>query len=349
MAEDLITMVDKETRQNLPKVTVIMTTYNSESYLRMALDSLLNQRFSDFEVVIVDDNSQDATIPIIDSYCDNRIVLINNSKKRGIGYARKIALENARGEYIAILDSDDIAYKDRLQVQVTFLNEHPDIHLIGSAYEIIDEVGNLKHTARVRAEPLINRWLLLFQDCIANSTAMFRKEFALEVGGYDEQLCTGEDFDLWIRFAAFGRIAQLDLPLIQHREHRLSLQSIESAKTKATAAKIIIKSIRLQTGRNVTLNAAKCFLEDYLKDNPGGDAVKEALFTIMNCLRFFESSFGMSQAENEQIKLLAAEGLLRVAFQRQYNIYIKLLAMSLVAKINYLYLVKRIIKFILKP
>ena len=103
------------------KITVFMPVYNSERYLKEAIDSILNQSYKNFELLIINDGSTDSSIDIIKSYNDSRIKLINNDCNKGLPYTRNLGLKLAKGDYIAIMDSDDISYIHRLKKQIEFL------------------------------------------------------------------------------------------------------------------------------------------------------------------------------------------------------------------------------------
>src|ERR1051325_9197809 len=126
-----------------PKVSVLMAVYNAQDYLRQAIESILRQSFGDFELLIHDDGSTDHSAEIIQAYCDPRIRAVENPRNQGEERVRNQCLQIARGEYIAVLDADDTAHRDRLQIQTDFLNRNTDISLVGSPHEIIDEAGRV--------------------------------------------------------------------------------------------------------------------------------------------------------------------------------------------------------------
>jgi glycosyltransferase involved in cell wall biosynthesis len=125
-----------------PKVTVLMSVYNGEEHLREAIDSILNQTYKNFEFLIIDDGSTDGSVNIIRSYLDPRIRLIKNKKNIGITRSLNKGLKLARGEYIARMDDDDIAFPERLEKQVRFLNEHVNVGLVGGSDITINGVGD---------------------------------------------------------------------------------------------------------------------------------------------------------------------------------------------------------------
>src|SRR5690606_28917246 len=110
-----------------PLVTVFMPVYNSEQYIREALESILNQTYQNLDILLVDDGSTDRSVEIIKSYQDTRIRLIQNEKNMGIPYTRNVGLKEAKGKYIAIMDSDDIAVSNRIERQIQYLETNPHI------------------------------------------------------------------------------------------------------------------------------------------------------------------------------------------------------------------------------
>lgn len=125
-----------------PQITVFMAAYNQADFIKQSIDSILTQSFSDFELIVVNDGSTDDTAIIVESFTDNRIRLVNNDGNKGLIYTRNRLLTLARGEYIAILDGDDIAQPDRLKLQYNFLSANPEIALCGGHATIIDENGD---------------------------------------------------------------------------------------------------------------------------------------------------------------------------------------------------------------
>jgi len=126
-----------------PEVTVLMSVYNGEKYLREAIDSILNQTFTDFEFLIVNDGSTDRTAEILRSYDDPRIIIINNEKNIGLTKSLNIGLRMAKGEYIARMDADDVSMPERLQKQIELLNQKKNTGLVGTYYTIINEKGKV--------------------------------------------------------------------------------------------------------------------------------------------------------------------------------------------------------------
>ena len=125
----------------MPKITVFIPAYNTAQYISDAINSILSQTYTDFELLIIDDGSTDETNQIISSYSDSRIRLIKNRENRGLVYSRNLALTEARGKYLAILDSDDVAHENRLEIQLKEFENRPNLALLGTPANIINSQG----------------------------------------------------------------------------------------------------------------------------------------------------------------------------------------------------------------
>jgi glycosyltransferase involved in cell wall biosynthesis len=206
------------------KISVVMPCYNSEKYISFAIESILNQTFSDFEFIIVDDGSTDKSKDIILSYNDERIKYIYQENS-GCAVACYRGCKEAIGEYIARMDTDDISEKNRFEEQVRFLNTHPDYILVASACTYIDENGAIiGRSFPYTANSNIKRRLLqgLQGSPIAHPTVMYRKVAYEKSGGYIG-VRTGEDFFLWNKMAKFGKYKNIKKCLIKYRKTPFSL------------------------------------------------------------------------------------------------------------------------------
>ena len=227
-------------RSEYPRVTVIMPVFNGEKYLRESIDSVLNQTFTDFEFLIINDGSTDGSLDIIETYGDPRIKLIQNDVNLGLVAVRNQGLANARGEYIAWLDCDDIAYPSRLSEQIAFMDCHPEYGMIGSWVEIIDERGKRsgeiwRYDALVESVPST----LLFHNCFAQSSVFIRKN-KLPENWYRQDFPGTEDFDLWVRMAAYTKVWNLPRVLIKYRLHSASISFVKAREIEKRVEKIIL-------------------------------------------------------------------------------------------------------------
>jgi hypothetical protein len=299
---------------NAPKVTVMMAVYNAENYLRQAIESILSQSFDDFELLIHDDGSTDHSAEIIQSYRDSRIRAVLNPINQGEERVRNQCLQITRGEYIAVLDADDIAHRDRLKIQTDFLDRHRDISLVGSRYEIIDESGRVTGNQKVPTDALNIRWKLLLGNQFGHSTVMYRRKDVLAVGGYDETLPWGTDFDLWVRLAMRSRLANLEYPLSQYRVHiQNATHTMRSTVRDNSLIKVVAKSIHLHTGQTVDLGVAGALSQDVPRPAPSKPALELAFDTICRSLGRFINSVALNRRENETLVTLAVQDLFRLA------------------------------------
>ncbi len=180
----------------MPKVTVAMPVYNDEKHLREAIDSILQQSFTDFELLIINDGSTDASMNIVKSYTDPRIRIISFAENKGRPFARNTALDNAQGVYLAWMDSDDIATVDRLEKQVLFMDTHPEIDICGAAMEFFNEAHFI---ARPPVDFQTIQARMLFECCILNPTAFMRREsLATHSLRYRQDMLRVQDYLFWI-------------------------------------------------------------------------------------------------------------------------------------------------------
>ncbi|MFY7888286.1 MAG: glycosyltransferase family 2 protein, partial [Spirosomataceae bacterium] len=183
-----------------PTISVLMPMYNAEAYLGLAIESILNQTYQDFELVILNDGSTDKSLEIALSYQDKRIRVLENEGNLGLIYTRNRLITEARGDLLAWLDSDDVAVTTRLEEQYDFLQKNPKVALVASWATIIDSNG--KPTGGFRKSYIKDEYLqalLLFVNYIVQSSVMIRKSCLPSI---PYQLPFSEDYDLWVRVAA---------------------------------------------------------------------------------------------------------------------------------------------------
>ena len=204
-----------------PEVSVLMSCYNASRWLREAIDSVLAQTLRDFEFIVVDDGSTDETWNIIRSYRDRdeRIVAISK-KNTGLADSLNVGMAQARGAWIARLDADDLCEPARLQEQINFVRNHPDVVLLGTGFFEIDEQGRVitKQLYPSGHRELV-RHLERLQRFFPHSSAFYRVDVVREAGGYNSRIRRAEDWRLWLELALRGKIACLPNPLVRIRMH----------------------------------------------------------------------------------------------------------------------------------
>jgi glycosyltransferase involved in cell wall biosynthesis len=210
------------------KITVLMPAYNTEKYIAQAIDSVLQQHFPYFELLIVNDGSTDKTEQIIRSFNDPRIILINQ-QNGGVAKALNVGLRQARGKYIARFDADDICNPERLQVQYSFMEANPAYILSGSDAEYIDRDGAYIFSFQCSAHTDEEIRKLPSSTCpFLHVAVIFKKNAVLEAGGYNEDAHTFEDHLLWAVLVKKGKVCNLPVSLVNVRINPESVTIDES-------------------------------------------------------------------------------------------------------------------------
>jgi glycosyltransferase involved in cell wall biosynthesis len=211
-----------------------MPVYNCELYVQEAVDSILNQSFTDFEFLILDDASTDQTVSIIKKYNDPRIQLIEKPSNSGYTNSLNYGLTIAKGKYIARMDGDDISFSGRFAKQVAYMEAHPEVVVCGTSYKI---VGNNKHIDIPKNNDAI-KLNLLKGNCICHPSVMIRKKVLDEFSViYDTSKEPAEDYDMWVRLLSFGKLHNLQDVLLEYRIYNTQV----SKKGLRSRKKMILK------------------------------------------------------------------------------------------------------------
>lgn len=237
-----------------PTVTVAIPVYNAELYLREALESVLSQSYEDFEVIVINDGSTDGSLAILREYeaSDSRVRVISRDNMGLITTLNEI-IDNARGDYIARMDADDICMPDRFERQIKFLKENPQVVCVGSKTLLIDDRGypicpfheSKDHLAADAAN-------MAGKTSICHPTAMMRREAVIRVGGYHKKYKHAEDIDLWLRLAETGEIYSMGEILLKYRQH---LDSIGYRETEAQLNSIRMAIEDAMVRRNIKISS----------------------------------------------------------------------------------------------
>jgi glycosyltransferase involved in cell wall biosynthesis len=213
-----------------PRVTVFIPVYNRVAFVAEAIDSVLQQELADFELLVIDDGSTDGSVDVIRSFRDPRMRAVYHERNLGIPVTRNHGLDLARGNYIALLDSDDRARRRRLGVQADFLDAHPEIAVVGSWWasrrgSVVRPFGIMPTAAdEVRSR-------LLFHCALSQSTVMARTA-VLRARRYPEDCAVSSDFALWVRLADEARLVNLPRFLVTRRmhPHRITYEAADLVK-----------------------------------------------------------------------------------------------------------------------
>jgi len=227
--------------KNKPFVTVFTPNYNSSRYISETIESIINQTYSNFEYLIIDDGSTDNSWEIIQKYAkkDKRIKILRNEKNLGIVKTRNKGLKERapKSKYFAIIDSDDISKLNRLRIQVEFLEKNQDYGLVGSNICIIDEDSNLVGFRQYPSTDNEIRKKITRFNPFTQSSVVIRTMAINQVGLYDEKWDVCQDYDYWLRIGVNWKLANIDKPLIKYR--------ISKTQVKFTNLKESIKNTYL--------------------------------------------------------------------------------------------------------
>ena len=256
-------------------ISVILPVYNASQFIAETINSILEQTFTDFELIIINDGSTDTSELIIQSFEDHRIIYVKQ-ENRGVGFSIRKGCEMAKGKYIARIDADDICMPERFEIQVDYLRKNPDTVLVSSAVIYIDYAGN----EMGRSFPHLSNWAILkrmkYSSTICHPAVMMRKKAYNLTGGY-QNIQPFEDLFLWLSLSKYGKLHNLKMPLIKYRilENSVSHQLTNYEKNKLfeflsknyynnrfndsieLAYSKLYKEIKLQSSRQESINLKK--------------------------------------------------------------------------------------------
>ena len=234
-------------------VSVIMPVYNMAEFVGEAIDSILQQTFSDFEFIIIDDASDDGTDLVIRSYIDKRIVFVRNDFNIGNYASRNKGMRQARGKYIAVMDADDIAMPERLERQIDYLEKHSDILAVGTDCLFLSN-DKLKNVVNSYQDILI---ALLENNSFVHPSLTIRTDILRQLNGYDEQYYYSADYDLACRLTLLGKVENLAIPLMQYRWHSSQISLSNKVRQKSYADEIRRKYQLSFINRYKSINQSK--------------------------------------------------------------------------------------------
>ena len=212
-------------------ISVIMPVYNYEKYVAESIQSILNQTFSDFEFIIVDDCSTDSTWDIIQSFSDDRIIAVRNEENIGNYPSRNTGMKKAGGKYIAVMDGDDIALPDRLWKQYYYLEENSDVLALGTQFDFT----GLDHKRKTPITYEKIRVVLLDNNCFLHPSLIIRSEIMKQLNGYDEKYIYSSDYDLACRMSMLGRVENLPDTCMLYRWHPDQISQSKALRQRAYA------------------------------------------------------------------------------------------------------------------
>ena len=279
-----------------PKVSVLLSVYNGERYLGEAIESILNQTFTDFEFIIVDDGSTDSSSAILASYRDPRIHLIRNNQNLGLAKSLNKGLQLARGQYIARMDADDISLPERLYKQVRFLDENSSVTMVGTWTEVIDEDSKREEIWQIPIVSHLLRWRLLFKNTFTHCAVMFRRDVVSQLGGYDENLTSAQDYDLWSRISFRWDVANIPEVLVRWRKWGSGISTKKQKEQQEMAKEVSRRNLEYVLGESIDDFTFESFRLLYCPSSGAFDLNKVNLLitNLGRLLNKFTSKFGYS-------------------------------------------------------
>lgn len=230
-----------------PKLSVLMTVYNGMPYLPEAVESILSQDFKDFECIIVDDGSTDETSRFLKQLQDPRLLILSQ-ENGGTAAASNFGLAQCRGEYLARMDADDITLPTRFSKQVRFLDENPEIGLLGTQLACMGECRIGKSLNLPCSNPVIRQSLLKGKHALCHPTLMMRTQLLRDIGGY-WKLRLIDDWDMMLRMTEVTQAHNLDEVLHHYRVHRGSLNGSRMKEMRFAYDYSIDAALRRQASR----------------------------------------------------------------------------------------------------
>lgn len=226
-----------------PSISVLLPVHNGERFLAPALKSILSQTRVNFELIAVNDGSNDKTEKILGRIRDRRLRVINCPLQQGVAVALNLALSKAKGEFIARMDADDVAEKERFEKQIRYLETYPEVGVVGSWVKLIDGREKLKGYKKFPASDREIKQALHHANPLIHPSVMIRRKLFDKYGGYSPGLDGAEDYDLWCRFAPHTEFANLKQVLLQYRLHQDSVSFTRTSRLNFAYARVQLKKV----------------------------------------------------------------------------------------------------------
>jgi hypothetical protein len=227
-----------------PELSIVMSVYNAERFLDKAIGSILDQQFSDYEFVIVDDASTDSTMNLVQKWAaaDDRIKIFRNETRLGLTKSLNRAISQTTAPWIARQDGDDVSHSARLRLQMDQLGKNPDVGVLGTWYEGIDKEGRHLYWMTLPAvDQKIKRWLRTI-NCLCHGTVIFSKDLFIKAGGYPEKYPFAQDYALWLRFSKLTKIKNIPEVLYQRRIHDGAVSQLNQERWQ------VLQQLKLDAG-----------------------------------------------------------------------------------------------------
>lgn len=319
---------------NKPVVSVAMVVCNVERFLAEAIESILGQTYRDFEFVIVDFGSTDRSKEIIAGYAakDSRVKL-HEIPHCGLAEARNVGCFMAQGQYIAIMDADDVSLPERLMLQVEFMEKHPRVGVLGGAVDWMDGTGKFMRSPFATLEPATSdceiRSILPTRNVFCQPSVMIRKEAFALAGGYRGAFAPAEDYDLWLRISEHFEMANLEQVILKYRihPHQVSVRKHKQQNLSTLAA--LASATSRRNGNPDPWNAVAKITPELLIELGISEAAQQSSFATgyMGWIKIMSAAGEWSTALHTGIEMLKSSDWKFLEKQTRADMYLKVAAL----------------------
>jgi glycosyltransferase involved in cell wall biosynthesis len=260
--------MENQRKQDSPKVSVLMSVYNTQDYVRRAIESILDQTLVDLELIIIDDCSTDESWSIIQACAENhpRILPIRCESNGGASRALNLGLELASGTYLTRQDSDDVSLPNRLAEQVDLLEANEDLGAVGTAVQLIDVEDRPLRVISYPSQDIEIQQALLDRMCFCGPTVMAKRDSLMRAGFFfDERFSGSEDYDMCLRLSEVTAMANLEKPLYRYRQHGFSVSHRRRAQQMVRKAQALEQAIQRRYGSYPQPEHNSLIARDYLR------------------------------------------------------------------------------------
>jgi glycosyltransferase involved in cell wall biosynthesis len=270
----------------MPTISVILPVFNSKNYILSAVKSILDQSYTDFELIIIDDCSTDGSYEILSSVADSRILLVRNERNIGLVESLNLGLQMATGVYIARMDHDDISLSNRLESQIKFFSKNPSISVLGTGYQLIDQSGKPGYIYQQPESHEEIMWAMPFLCPIAHPTVMFRSSVISYELAYLKSATYAEDYELWERLSQKCKFANLPEPLLLLRKHEKNMTNIWRKEGFDIATTISKRRIEKVLGQSILYQNIRCL---YSQGRINSESAYASAILILELLKIYQN------------------------------------------------------------
>ena len=302
-----------------PTISVIMSVFNGERFLRQAIDSILKQTFKDFEFIIINDGSLDNSANIVRSFKDSRIILINEVQNKGLTHRLNHGLSLAHGKYIARMDADDISLPTRFEKQFNFLESHQDIGFLGTNGFYIDEAGKKQNSFMHYEKDLNIRWGILFNSQFIHSSIMFRRSLLPLSGKYREDQKYAQDYEFISRCLRHTGGANLMEKLVLWRKTSRNISTQKNAEQQKFGTQTAMSNINLLFGNDFVTEHDEALVFRSLYRGTYQNVNEEQVRRFMQILEKFIETQKISFANERALKKEVAARMFESIYRKGLN------------------------------